>query len=45
MVTKTFAKSDISMEVREFVKLAVPLASAQVAQALGGFVDTLMMGH
>jgi MATE family multidrug resistance protein len=33
------------MEVREFTKLAIPLASAQVAQAVVGFVDTLMMGH
>ncbi|MBE9102173.1 MATE family efflux transporter [Vacuolonema iberomarrocanum] len=45
MVTKVFAKSDITIEAREFIKLAVPLAGAQVAQALVGFVDTLMMGH
>ena len=32
-------------EIREFLKLALPLASAQVAQALTGFVDTLMMGR
>jgi multidrug resistance protein, MATE family len=45
MITKTLNESSISAEVREFVKLAVPLAGAQVAQALVGFVDTLMMGH
>ena len=33
------------VEVREFLKLAMPLASAQVAQAMTGFVDTLMMGR
>lgn len=32
-------------EIRDFLKLALPLASAQVAQALTGFVDTLMMGR
>jgi len=32
-------------EVKEFLHLAVPLASAQVAQSLVGFVDTVMMGH
>ena len=35
----------IRLEVREFLRLALPLASAQVAQALTGFVDTLMMGR
>lgn len=45
MVTKTLAKPGIAMEVREFGKLAVPLAGAQLAQAAVGFVDTLMMGH
>ncbi len=34
----------IQAEVREFLKLAVPLAAAQVAQAATGFVDTVMMG-
>jgi MATE family multidrug resistance protein len=37
-------KSNIRTEIQEFLKLAVPLASAQVAQAATGFVDTLMMG-
>ena len=32
-------------EIRDFLKLALPLASAQVDQALTGFVDTLMMGR
>ncbi|MEM1311237.1 MAG: MATE family efflux transporter [Cyanobacteria bacterium P01_H01_bin.153] len=36
---------DTQVEIREFLKLALPLASAQVAQALTGFVDTLMMGR
>jgi multidrug resistance protein, MATE family len=45
MVTKTLIRSGIGIEVQEFVKLAVPLAGAQVAQAVVGFVDTLMMGH
>ena len=32
-------------EMREFCKLAVPLASAQVAQSATGFADTIMMGR
>ncbi len=31
-------------EAKGFVKLAIPLASAQLAQSATGFVDTLMMG-
>ncbi|MCU0551009.1 MAG: MATE family efflux transporter [Leptolyngbya sp. Prado105] len=34
----------IQAEAHEFLKLAVPLAGAQVAQAGTGFVDTVMMG-
>lgn len=45
MVTTVFTRSQVGVEVREFLKLAVPLASAQVAQAAVGFVDTIMMGH
>jgi MATE family multidrug resistance protein len=45
MVTKIWKRSGIGAEVREFVKLAVPLAGAQVTQAAAGFVSTLMMGH
>jgi MATE family multidrug resistance protein len=40
-----WSRSQVNAEVREFLKLAVPLASAQVAQAAVGFVDTIMMGH
>ncbi|MEM6438008.1 MAG: MATE family efflux transporter, partial [Cyanobacteria bacterium P01_D01_bin.115] len=35
----------LKAEVQEFLKLGIPLASAQVAQAMTGFVDTLMMGR
>jgi MATE family multidrug resistance protein len=45
MIPETSNPSGVSIEVREFAKLAVPLAGAQVAQAAVGFVDTLMMGH
>lgn len=38
-------KSSMRTEIQEFLKLAVPLASAQLAQAAVGFVDTIMMGH
>ncbi|NJL39583.1 MAG: MATE family efflux transporter [Leptolyngbyaceae cyanobacterium RM2_2_4] len=34
----------VQTEAREFLKLAIPLAGAQVAQAGTGFVDTVMMG-
>ena len=32
-------------ELRELLKIAVPLASAQVAQSATGFADTVMMGR
>lgn len=35
----------LRQEMREFLKLAVPLASAQVAQSATGFADTVMMGR
>lgn len=38
-------KNNLLTEVREFFKLAVPLASAQVAQSATGFADTVMMGR
>ncbi|WP_089093877.1 MATE family efflux transporter [Nodularia sp. NIES-3585] len=38
-------KSHIRTEINEFIKLAIPLAGAQVAQAAVGFVDTIMMGQ
>ena len=37
--------SGVVPEGRAFLGLAVPLATAQVAQFAVGFVDTLMMGH
>jgi multidrug resistance protein, MATE family len=45
MITQAFAKSKLGLEAANFLKLAVPLASAQVAQAAVGFVDTVMMGQ
>jgi len=41
----TFLTPALQLEIRDFLKLAVPLATAQVAQAMTGFVDTLMMGR
>ena len=41
----TTVRSPFKTEVREFLKLAVPLASAQLAQSATGFVDTIMMGR
>lgn len=38
-------QTNLKTEVREFLKLAVPLASAQLAQSATGFVDTIMMGR
>ncbi|GAB4379639.1 MAG: MATE family efflux transporter [Elainellaceae cyanobacterium] len=38
-------KNNLLTEIREFFKLAVPLASAQVAQSATGFADTVMMGR
>lgn len=34
----------VRTEAREALRLAIPLASAQVAQAATGFIDTVMMG-
>lgn len=39
-----FRKSSIYTEAKELLHLALPLASAQVAQAATGFVDIVMMG-
>ncbi|MEM8502738.1 MAG: MATE family efflux transporter [Cyanobacteria bacterium P01_D01_bin.1] len=33
------------LEIRESLKIAIPLASAQVAQSATGFADTIMMGR
>lgn len=38
-------KSGVIPEGRAFLKLAIPLATAQLAQFAVGFVDTIMMGH
>ncbi|KAB8317241.1 MATE family efflux transporter [Tolypothrix campylonemoides VB511288] len=43
-MTSMLIKSNIRTEIWEFLQLAVPLASAQVAQSATGFVDTVMMG-
>ena len=39
------AAGPVILEGRAFLKLAVPLAIAQIAQFAVGFVDTIMMGH
>lgn len=36
-------RSKIQVEIRELLKLVIPLASAQIAQAGAGFVDSVMM--
>jgi len=41
---KLLAKSPLYSEIQELMRLTVPLASAQVAQAATGFVDIVMMG-
>ncbi len=38
-------KSGITSEVKAFLNLAIPLATAQIAQFSVGFIDTIMMGH
>ncbi|MBD0267139.1 MAG: MATE family efflux transporter [Cyanobacteria bacterium Co-bin8] len=45
MVTQADVQPSIRVETRAFLRLSIPLASAQVAQAAVGFVDTIMMGH
>ncbi|PSF36299.1 MATE family efflux transporter [Aphanothece hegewaldii CCALA 016] len=44
-MTSTLLRSNLKSEIREFLKLAIPLASAQVAQSAIGFADTVMMGR
>jgi MATE family multidrug resistance protein len=44
-MTSVFIKPHIRSEVKGFLQLAIPLASAQVAQSATGFVDTIMMGR
>ncbi|MEO1669187.1 MAG: MATE family efflux transporter [Cyanobacteria bacterium J06631_2] len=41
----TLKHSPIYQESKKLLQLAIPLASAQLAQALTGFFDTLMMGR
>jgi len=41
---KLFIKSPVYTEAKELIYLALPLASAQVAQTATGFVDIVMMG-
>ncbi|WP_069789380.1 hypothetical protein A5482_011395 [Cyanobacterium sp. IPPAS B-1200] len=45
MTIPNHLKLGIRTEIRAFLKLAIPLASAQVAQLTTGFADTVMMGH
>lgn len=39
------ANASAFSETREFLKLAIPLSTAQIAQFAVSFVDTIMMGH
>ena len=41
---KLSIKSPVYTEAKELLHLALPLSSAQVAQAATGFVDIVMMG-
>lgn len=45
MTLTTSSISSICQESKKLLHLAIPLASAQLAQALTGFFDTLMMGR
>ena len=38
-------RNSLRLEVKEFISLAIPLASAQLAQSATGFADTIMMGR
>ncbi len=44
-MTSNLVSSSIRTEIKKFLQLAVPLASAQIAQSLTGFFDTIMMGR
>lgn len=44
-MTSISLRANLQTEFREFFKLAIPLASAQVAQSATGFADTVMMGR
>ena len=44
-MTLISVNSPLRIETKKFLQLAIPLASAQVAQSLTGFFDTIMMGR
>lgn len=44
-MTLTIDRSPLQREAKQFLKLAIPLTSAQIAQSLTGFFDTIMMGR
>jgi MATE family multidrug resistance protein len=44
-MTVIVAQSKIRTEIREYLRLAIPLAIAQVTQSATGFADSVMMGR
>lgn len=44
-MTPSSRQLTLHSEIRAILRLAIPLASAQVAQSATGFVDTIMMGQ
>ncbi|AFY86868.1 MATE family efflux transporter [Chroococcidiopsis thermalis] len=44
-MTSHSVRSNIWAEIQEFLKLAIPLVSAQLAQSVTGFADTVVMGR
>lgn len=44
-MTSIALSSTLRKESKKFLKLAIPLVSAQLAQSLTGFFDTIMMGR
>lgn len=44
MLSRFLVSTDLQSEIRAFLQLAIPLASAQVVQTAISFVDTVMMG-
>jgi multidrug resistance protein, MATE family len=45
LATLSHLSQEIKNEIKEFLKLAIPLISAQLAQSAIGLADTLMMGR
>jgi multidrug resistance protein, MATE family len=45
VMTSLIDRSNVRTEIQEFLKLAVPLVSAQLAQSVTGFADTVVMGR